>query len=171
LGYSEKKHLKLVYKTSSDPFRIRIATIIQSQLKDIFIDVEIRSYDWGTFYGDIKNGKFQMYSLTWVGIKTPDVFRQVFHSSSLPPEGANRGRLNNKKIDQMIAAAEQEMDLQKQAGLYQVLQQELHQILPYVSLWYEDNIAFYRKNIQGYQVSHDGNYDGLSGVHRLLKKQ
>ncbi|WP_246540283.1 ABC transporter substrate-binding protein [sulfur-oxidizing endosymbiont of Gigantopelta aegis] len=170
LGYSEKKHLKLVYKTSSDPFRIRIATIIQSQLKDIFIDVEIRSYDWGTFYGDIKNGQFQMYSLTWVGIKTPDVFRQVFHSHSLPPEGANRGRLNNPKIDQMIELAEQEMDLQQQANLYQILQQELHQVLPYVSLWYEDNIAFYRKNIHGYQVSHDGNYDGLKNVYRSLNK-
>lgn len=169
LGYSEKKRLKLTYKTSSDPFRIRIATIIQSQLKDIFIDMDIRSYDWGTFYGDIKKGKFQLYSLTWVGIKTPDVFRNVFHSESLPPSGANRGRLKNHKIDQMIERAEQEQDLTKQAGLYQLLQEELHQILPYVSLWYEDNIAFFRQNIQGYQVSHDGNYDGLSKVNRLSK--
>ncbi|MCK5649699.1 MAG: ABC transporter substrate-binding protein, partial [Gammaproteobacteria bacterium] len=164
LGYSEKKHLQLTYKTSSDPFRIRIATIIQSQLKDVFIDVDIRSYDWGTFYGDIKNGQFQLYSLTWVGIKTPDVFRNVFHSESLPPSGANRGRLKNKKIDQMIETAEQQQDLAEQARLYQLLQKELHQTLPYVSLWYEDNIAFFRQNIQGYQVSQDGNYDGLKKV-------
>lgn len=167
LGFSAKKHMPLTYKTSSDPFRIRIATIIQSQLKDVFIDVDIRSYDWGTFYGDIKNGKFQLYSLTWVGIKTPDVFRNVFHSESLPPSGANRGRLKNKKIDQMIETAEQQQDLAEQARLYQLLQEELHQILPYVSLWYEDNIAFFRQNIQAYQVSQDGNYDGLKKVNRL----
>lgn len=167
LGYSKNKHLRLVYKTSSDPFRIRIASIIQSQLKDIFIDLEIQSYDWGTFYGDIKRGQFQMYSLTWVGIKTPDVFRQVFHSQSFPPTGANRGRLNNQKIDQMIVAAEQEQDLVKQAALYQLLQQTIHQILPYVSLWYEDNMVFFRQEIQGYQVSIDGNYDGLKTVYRL----
>ncbi len=167
LGYSKDNRLHLTYKTSSDPFRIRIATIIQSQLKDIFIDMDIRSYDWGTFYGDIKAGKFQLYSLTWVGIKTPDVFRNVFHSASLPPEGANRGRLNNKKIDQLIEQAEQELDLTKQAGLYQLLQQEIHQTLPYVSLWYEDNIAFFRDNIQAYQVSNDGNYDGLMSVRQI----
>ncbi len=63
-GYSEHHPLQLSYKTSSDPFRIRIATIIQSQLKKVYIDVDIRSYDWGTFYGDIKKGKFQLYSLT-----------------------------------------------------------------------------------------------------------
>lgn len=166
LGYSENNRLQLTYKTSSDPFRIRIATIIQSQLKDIFIDMAIRSYDWGTFYGDIKSGKFQLYSLTWVGIKTPDVFRNVFHSDSLPPSGANRGRLKNLKIDQMIELAEQEQDLIQQAKGYRLLQEELHETLPYVSLWYEDNVAFFRKNIHGYQVSQDGNYDGLKFVKR-----
>ncbi|MCU7836964.1 MAG: ABC transporter substrate-binding protein [gamma proteobacterium symbiont of Taylorina sp.] len=168
LGYSKYKRLKLSYKTSSDPFRIRIATIIQSQLKAIFIDVEIKSFDWGTFYGDIKQGKFQLYSLTWVGIRTPDIFRYVFHSASLPPAGANRGRLDNKQIDQLIEIAEQEPLIIEQAKYYQQLQEELDQLLPYVSLWYEDNIVFYSQNLimqgQGYQVSADGNYDGLHFV-------
>ena len=169
LGYSKKKRLQLTYKTSSDPFRIRIATIIQSQLKDIFIDVDIRSYDWGTFYGDIKKGKFQLYSLTWVGIKTPDIFRYVFHSDSLPPSGANRGRLIDKAVNQLIETAEKEQDLTEQAGLYRQLQGKLHQLLPYVSLWYEDNIAFFRQDIQGYRVSSDGNYDGLMDVERSTR--
>jgi len=166
LGYSKHKRLQLSYKTSSDPFRIRIATIIQNQLKDIFIDVDIRSYDWGTFYGDIKKGKFQLYSLTWVGIKTPDIFRYVFHSDSLPPSGANRGRLLDAQVDQLIEQAETESDLARQASQYQQLQQRLNQLLPYISLWYEDNIAFFRQNIQGYRVSSDGNYDGLQYVQK-----
>jgi len=167
LGYSGQNRLQLTYKTSSDPFRIRIATIIQSQLKNIFIDVDIRSYDWGTFYGDIKKGKFQLYSLTWVGIQTPDIFRYVFHSDSFPPTGANRGRLVNQRVDDLIEQAEKEQDLIVQAELYQQLQAQLHQLLPYVSLWYEDNIAFFRQDIQGYNVSADGNYDGL---HYVLRK-
>lgn len=166
LGYSRDKRLQLTYKTSSDPFRIRIATIIQSQLKNIFIDVDIRSYDWGTFYGDIKQGKFQLYSLTWVGIKTPDIFRYVFHSGSLPPSGANRGRLLDEQVDALIERAEVEQDFNLQAQYYQRLQRRLNEILPYVSLWYEDNIAFFRHNISGYRVSPDGNYDGLLSVHK-----
>lgn len=170
LGYSKEKPLQLSYKTSSDPFRIRIATIIQSQLKRIFIDVDIKSYDWGTFYGDIKKGKFQLYSLTWVGIKTPDIFRYVFHSESLPPSGANRGRLLNQQVDQMIEKAEQELSVKEQAKLYRLLQQKLDQLLPYVSLWYEDNIVFFGPNLimqgEGYQLSSDGNYDALRFVNK-----
>lgn len=168
LGYSKEKPLQLSYKTSSDPFRIRIATIIQSQLKQIYIDVDIKSYDWGTFYGDIKKGKFQLYSLTWVGIKTPDIFRYVFHSESLPPSGANRGRLNNHDVDQMIEEAEQELSIIEQAKLYRNLQQKLDQLLPYASLWYEDNIVFLGPQLimqgKGYQLSSDGNYDALRFV-------
>lgn len=171
LGYAKNKRLQLSYKTSSDPFRIRIATIIQSQLKKIFIDVNIKSFDWGTFYADIKKGKFQLYSLTWVGIKTPDIFRYVFHSHSLPPSGANRGRLMNTQVDQLIEAAEKEQDINRQAGLYRQLQEKLQLLLPYVSLWYEDNIAFFSQNLislgEGYQLSPDGNYDAL----RYISKQ
>ena len=59
-GFGPNNPLKLVYKTSSDPFRVRLATILQSQFARVGIEVEIRSYDWGTFYGDIKNGRFQL---------------------------------------------------------------------------------------------------------------
>ncbi|MCN4144592.1 MAG: hypothetical protein LC437_05905 [Thiohalomonas sp.] len=124
-------------------------------------------YDWGTFYGDIKNGHFQLYSLTWVGISTPDIFRYVFHSDSLPPLGANRARLNNALIDQLIEKAEQQ-SLTEQANTYQELQEQLQRLLPYVSLWYEDNIAFFQDDIHDYRVSSDGNYDALKQVQRLL---
>ena len=96
-GYDKKYPVEITYKTSSDPFRIRLATVIQNQLEKVGIKVYIRSYDWGTFYGDIKSGRFQMYSLSWVGIKTPGIFQYVFHSKSVPPNGANRGRYNNER--------------------------------------------------------------------------
>ncbi|MGB5835255.1 MAG: ABC transporter substrate-binding protein, partial [Thiohalocapsa sp.] len=101
-GYGEGKRLRLSYKTSSDPFRLRLATVIQAQLADVGIDLDIQSYDWGTFFGDIKAGRFQLYGLTWVGIRTPDIFRYVFHSDSMPPDGANRGRYRSDAADRLI---------------------------------------------------------------------
>lgn len=165
-GYDAKNPLHISYKTSSDPFRIRIATVIQKQLADVGIKVKIQSYDWGTFYGDIKNGRFQMYSLTWVGIKTPDIFRYVFHSAATPPDGANRGHYRNPIVDQHIADAEQ-ASREKMVMHYQQLQQIIHQQLPYVPLWYEDNIVISHKSIQGYQLASDGNYDGLNTTMKM----
>jgi len=165
-GYDELNPLEIIYKTSNNPFRVRLATIIQYQLKQVGIEVDVRSYDWGTFYGDIKAGRFQMYSLSWVGLKIPDIFRYAFHSSSLPPNGANRGRFKDTTADAMIEAAESKQDLGEQAKLYQDLQAYLHEQLPYIPLWYEDNILVTAKDISGYTLASDGNYDGLLTVNR-----
>ncbi|MBI5450753.1 MAG: ABC transporter substrate-binding protein [Gammaproteobacteria bacterium] len=165
-GYDAQHPLHLVYKTSSDPFRLRLATIMQQQLAEVGIHVDLRSYDWGTFYGDIKAGRFQMFSLMWVGIKLPDIFHYAFHSDALPPDGANRGRLVNPDIDQMIEAAEKIQDLPQQAAAYRALQARLHALLPYVPLWYEDHVLVKRRDIQGYTLAADGNFDGLIAVTR-----
>ncbi len=165
-GYDEIHPLALQYKTSTDPVRVRIATIIQQQLAEVGIDMKLQSYDWGTFYGDIKAGRFQMYSLAWVGIKTPDIFRYAFHSESLPPEGANRGRLTDAVIDELIDKAGQGATLDEQAGYYRQVQQRLLDRLPYVPLWYEDHVVAVRKGITGYNLARDGNYDGLRFIQK-----
>jgi peptide/nickel transport system substrate-binding protein len=163
-GYSAANPLKLVYKTSSDPLRVRIATVIQHQLSKVGIEVQLRSYDWGTFYGDIKEGRFQMYSLSWVGLKTPDVFRNIFHSNAVPPEGANRGRYRDLETDSLIESAEKVSGLRGREQYYRRLQQRLLEQLPYVPLWFEEHIAVSRDTIQGYRLARDGNYDGLNLV-------
>ena len=163
-GYGDPSSLKLVYKISNDPFRLRLATIIQQQLKSVGIKVEIRSYDWGTFYGDIKNGRFQMYSLSWVGLKMPDIFYYIFHSKSIPPYGANRGRFNDSEIDVILELAKTETSLSKQALLYKDLQENLIKSLPYIPLWYEDNVLISKFAIEGYKLRADGNFDSLMSI-------
>ncbi len=167
LGYDRSSPLVLSYKTSNNPFRLRLATVIQSQLKQVGIGLNIQSYDWGTFYADIKSGRFQMYSLSWVGLKMPDIFRYVFHSDAIPPKGANRGRLIDSHVDSLIEQAESSLELETQAEYYHELQAYLLEVLPYVPLWYEDNAMAMSKNITGYQLSEDGNFDALLRVNRI----
>lgn len=164
LGYGPERPLELVYKTSSDPFRLRLATAIQAQLADVGIALEIRSYDWGTFFGDVQAGRFQLYGLTWVGLRTPDIFRYALHSASVPPDGANRGRYRSDVADRLIETARREPDLAVQARIYQRLQAHLLDELPYVPLWYEDQVFAARRGVRGYRLAPDGNLDGLAGV-------
>ena len=167
-GFSDTNKLKLTYKTTSKPDSLRLATIIQDQLKAVGIEIDIRSYDWGTFYGDIKAGRFQMYSLAWVGLKMPDIFRYAFHSESIPPNGANRGRFIDAQVDSLIEIAEVEPSIKKQAEYYRELQQILFDALPAIPLWYEDNVLAIRKDVQGYTLSTDGNFDSLVNT-RIVK--
>lgn len=147
--------LKLVYKTSTDAQRVRLATILQAQMRPAGIELEIRSLDWGTFFDDIKQGKFELYGLTWVGIKTPEIYRLAFHSDSIPPKGANRGRYRDPELDALI-------DIRH----WKAATERIHQQLPYIPLWYEGQFAAMRKGLIHYPVRPDGNWDGLMTVRR-----
>lgn len=168
MGYGPEHPLALTMKTSSDPFRIRVATAMQAQLAAVGIAMTIRSYDWGTFFGDVKEGRFQLYGLTWVGVNTPDIFRYAFHSGSIPPNGANRGRYRNPEADRLIEAAASAADLDAQAADYRALQALLHAELPYVPLWYESQILARRPEVEGYRLAPDGSYDGLIDVRLVM---
>ena len=160
LAQAGHEHLRLAYKTSTDPVRLRIATAIQAQLAAVGIRVRVQSNEWGSFFGDIRAGRFQLYSLAWVGITQPDVLRQLFHSASLPPAGTNRGRFVSPPVDALLdAAALAQGD--RQVDLYWQAQLAIHAQLPYVPLWYEDHVAVARAGLRGYTLRPDGAYDAL----------
>ncbi|WP_078119667.1 ABC transporter substrate-binding protein [Thiosocius teredinicola] len=163
-GYDTAHPLKLTYKTSTDALRVRIAHVLQSQLADVGIELTIASYDWGTFFGDIKAGRFQMYGLAWVGVNSPDILRYAFHSESSPPAGANRGGYLSTDVDALIDRAER-LDADAAAPLYAQIQQRVHADLVYVPLWYESNVAVSR-NLSGYLPHYDGSYLSLNGVRK-----
>jgi peptide/nickel transport system substrate-binding protein len=147
--------LKLVYKTSTDAQRVRLATILQAQMRPAGIELEIRSLDWGTFFDDVKHGKFQLYGLTWVGIKTPEIYRLAFHSHSVPPAGANRGRMQDAELDGLI---EQQN--------WQAVTERIHALLPYAPLWYEGQFAAMNRNVTHYAPASDGNWDALATIEK-----
>lgn len=163
-GYTGKT-LHLSYKTSKDPFRVRLATIIQAQLSEVGIALNIESHDWGTFFADIKAGKFQLYSLSWVGIRTPDIYNHVFDSQSLPPKGANRGRFGDAEIDRLLSRALSSPSIANKRLYYSEVQKRVIEQLPYVPLWYEDHIAIFNKKLAGYQINRSGDYDSLALVY------
>ena len=145
--------LKLVYKTSTDAQRLRLATIMQAQMRVAGIDLEIRSLDWATFFAEIKQGNFQLYGLTWVGVKTPEIYGQAFASDSLPPKGFNRGRYQDAELDKLLSTAD-----------WRAVTQRIHQQLPYIPLWYEGQFAAMQKGIQNYSPKADGNWDDLATI-------
>ncbi len=152
--------LKLIYKSSTDAQRVRFATIMQAQMQPAGIALEIRSLDWGTFFEDVKQGNFQLYGLTWVGIKTPDIYSKAFGTNSIPPNGFNRGKYADVTLDQL---------LEKEDWVQAT--KRIHQQLPYIPLWYEGQFAAMRKDIVNYYAKPDGNWDDLATVVRSVTMQ
>lgn len=145
--------LTLTYKTSTDPQRVRLATILQAQMQAAGIDLQIKSLDWGTFYADIQQGKFQLYGLTWVGIKSPEIYAQVFGSSSRPPQGLNRGAYQDGFLDGLLVREH-----------WPAVTHRIHDQLPCIPLWYEGQFVAYRKSVRTFLTAADGNWDALSTI-------
>ncbi|MGR8920616.1 MAG: ABC transporter substrate-binding protein [Gammaproteobacteria bacterium] len=164
LGYATPVRLR--YKTSADPFRRRLALVLREQLLAVGIELDIESHDWGTFYGDVRAGRFELYALSWVGLRLPDILRNVFHSSATPPGGANRGRYRSAAADALIEQAEAAFTRAARQRAYRALTERLLYDLPYVPLWYEDHLVVRRDDIAGYTTNLDGRFDALELTHR-----
>ncbi len=64
----------LAMKTSTDGDTRLLAAVLQQQLAKVGIALDLRSYEFATFYSDVTRGAFQMYSLRWIGNEQPDIF-------------------------------------------------------------------------------------------------
>ena len=127
--------------------------------------MEIRSNEFATFFADVQKGNFQAYSARWIGANNePDHFGLIFHSGRFPPNGANRGRYSNPEIDRLIELGRREADNELRKPIYHRIQQIVADDLPYVSLWYLDNVAVFNKRLHGMTISPSGDYDFLNQI-------
>jgi len=167
-GAGPKPRFTMSLKTSNKRDRVAMARAISRELNEIGIQVEVQPFEWGTFFRDIRTGNFQTFTSTWVGVTDPDMYYNAFDSDMVPPKGANRGYFSNAEIDDLLETARIEVDVQKRKKLYAKVQKILAQELPYVSLWYEDNVVFLQKDVQGYQLRPDASLIGLARTRKTL---
>lgn len=155
---------QLTLKTTSIDLRRQMAEVLQESLAKVGIKLEVKFYEWGTFYSDIKKGNFQLITLQWVGITDPDIYHHLFSSKSIPPYGANRGWFADPEADRLLEAGRRADDKEKRKGIYVKLQQILSEKLPYVNLWHLKNIAVVRNRIKEYKVYPSGDFYSLKDV-------
>ena len=153
----------LTMKTSTEESSRLVVAVLQQQLRDVGIALDIRTFEFATFLADIQKGAFQMYCcLRWIGgNQDPDIFEYVFASSRVPPKGANRSFYMNPRVDALIDQARQETDQAKRKAIYVEVQQILARDLPYINLWYFDNVLVHSTRVSNLRLIPSGNYDFL----------
>ena len=152
----------ITFKTSTEESPRLIAAAFQQQLREVGIALDIRTYEFATFMADVTKGAFQLYTLRWSGGNNdPDMFEYVFDSDHAPPNGQNRGFYSNPKLDALIAAGRKETDQQKRKQIYAQVQQILAEDLPYINLWYLDNVLVHTARVSNLPLNPAGNYDFL----------
>ncbi|HST11467.1 MAG TPA: ABC transporter substrate-binding protein [Terriglobales bacterium] len=163
-GYPVKDGVRfhLMMKTSTDENTRLMVAVLQQQLRKVQIQLDVRTFEFGTFFADVSRGAFQIYSLRWIsGNEDPDIFEYAFHSGKFTPNGANRSFYSNPRIDALIDQARSELDQSKRKQLYAEVQRILAEDLPSINLWYRDNVLVHSRRVTGLSLNPPGNYDFL----------
>ena len=94
-----------------------IAQAVQERLKAIGVTVNIKTMEWGAYLSYVGAHSGQMFIIGWANTSgDPAIaFRQNFYSTST----FNFAGLKDPKMDQLLAAAEQETDQTARQNLYQ----------------------------------------------------
>jgi len=163
-GDGPAPRFRLELKTTTIELRRRIAEVLQAQLAEVGIAVDIRSFEWATFYNDIRRGNFEMYSLAWIGIEDPDLFYLSLHSSQGPPEGMNRGGFADPLTDRLSEIARRQLDPRRRRHLYAALQVRAARQLPVIPLWWPHHVAARQRRVHGYHLTANGSYASLAQV-------
>jgi peptide/nickel transport system substrate-binding protein len=164
-GYSgtNDRRLHLIIKTSTEETSRLIAVILQQQLHEVGVDLEIRTFEFATFYADVVKGAFQIYILRWVGgsNQDPEIFEYIFDSQSFAPRRANRSYYSNPQVDAWIEQARTELDQSKRKELYAKIQEQVLNDLPSLNLFSLDNVIVHTSRLRNVHTDPAGNYDFL----------
>ena len=150
-------------KTSTDETTRLLALIIAQQLRQVGIALDVRSYEFATFYSDITKGAFSSYMLRWVGgNESPDILHYAYSVEMFPPHGANRGRYANPALDNLLTDAATKVQQADRREDYVKAQQILAHDVPTIPLWYLDNVIVHSRRLENLHVTASGDYSFLT---------
>jgi peptide/nickel transport system substrate-binding protein len=170
-GPAVRMHLTLATSTNEEA-RLQCA-IIQEHLRRVGIDVEVRSSEFATFYQDVVRGRFQLFTLQWVGgaLVDPDILRRVFHSTQTPPAGFNRGFYDNPEVDRLLDEASTALDEATRTRAYTEVQRLVAADAPYIPIWNKTNVMVAQRQLTGLRLGPLGDYLPLREVSRTAVPQ
>lgn len=156
---------KLTLKTSTEELSRVTGAALQEQWRRVGIELELRPLEFATLLSDVSRGDFQLCYLRWVGANNnPDIFEYVFHSKKIPPDGANRGHYRNPHLDALLDAMRVENNVEARKKLCSEVQKIIATDLPYLPLWFTDNISVHRRGWAPVDLSPSNDYDFLTKI-------
>jgi peptide/nickel transport system substrate-binding protein len=127
--------------------RIKVAILLQSQLRKIGIEVKIRVVEWAAFLKNfVLPGYFDAVILGWTTTLDPDVY-DVWHSSRAG--GLNFIHYANAEADDLLEKARSTFDRDVRKKLYDRFQEILHEEQPYCFLYVPYALSAVHKRFRG----------------------
>jgi peptide/nickel transport system substrate-binding protein len=161
-GYEGTELKMLVANTAN---YMTMAEIVQAQLKEVGINAEIESMEWGTFLDVTKKGDFDLTFLGWTN-STADGSELLYPNLHTDNTGAsNRTRYSNEKVDQLIDESRNIVDQDQRLEKLKEANGLLVEDAAWVVMHHGIVTAAYDKSVKGLEMDPTGQWS-LYNVHR-----
>jgi peptide/nickel transport system substrate-binding protein len=133
---------------------VAMATVMQSNLKAVGVNVTLQTFEWGAFIAKLRSKEQELFALSWMaGNEDPDmVMYPLLHSSQWTPGGPNRALYKNDTFDALLHQARLTTDQAKRAELYRQAQRILADDPPWIFVDHEIQTAVHSKRVQGFKL-------------------
>lgn len=122
--------------------------LIQQNLKAVGIQADLNSMEWNAYIQKVVvNRDYTATVNWWVYPNDPDVF--PYYHSSTAGKGFNIPGFQDPKLDDLLTRVQAETDAAKRKQAVTELQAFMADNLPYLFLWYPEEIDVVNANLQG----------------------
>lgn len=153
---------RLSLVTSNDRARVGIARAIAQSITDAGLPTEAHAFEFGTFFGRLNAGDFDLAPVIATEITDPEVLRWYLHSGAIPPNGANRARFRDRDVDALLDRGLATLDREARRAIYEELERRVAELVPYAPLWHEDHVAVTSSRAASFRPSVDGRWGALA---------
>lgn len=166
-GKTEKNgqpRMKLSLKTSPLSVSRKVGETLQEQMRRIGVELELQPLERQKLSQDMNDGNFQLYLNTLVGgNQSVDIFKFVYSSKSIPPNGQNRSRYNNPLLDKLLDEA-QTAPRERRKEIFSQVQKTLADDLPQIYLWYPATVVVYRDRVSNVKIDPSGDWRAIRNM-------
>lgn len=128
--------------------QVAIAQVVQSQLKEVGIEVEVKPMEWGLFIDEVVNKhEFDMTILGWIGATDPDAFMYAQFKTG---EKWNFYQFSDKQLDELVEKGRTTMDQNERKKIYVEAQKRVAELAPYVFLHINNQYEAYTPKVKGF---------------------
>ncbi len=145
--------------TNDNNARVDVAEVVQSQLKGVGIDVELKVMEWGAYLDATAKGEHDMFVLGWSNMTGDADYNQyfLFHSDAKGTPG-NRTFYTNERVDELIDKGREESDTEKRQEIYNEVQEIEMEDAPMVFLRNDEDLVAVGNNVKGFWMHPAGIY-------------
>ena len=159
-----QKHVSCTLLGSTDRLRVAIARVMAQDLAEAGIDCELVPLELGTLLARLGAGDFDAAVLEIPELAEPNTLRVFLHSASIPPSGANRGRVRDEVVDAALDEGDATQDLAARRAAYARLEQRVLDEAYLIPLWHEDEVVVTSARAASFLPSAEGRWLGLAAL-------